>query len=264
MFEVETGKAVVELPTPHAGKITKIHVEKGSKVKVGDALLTIETGAAAAAAAKKQPPATAAAKPSRQRPKPAAAASKPAPKSRPPAAGRTTKMAAAPAAPAAPARLPRPATSGPRQQAAAGRAATRRLARELGVDLARSTAPAPPDASPKTTSRPRSAADRRPIARLGRRSRGPLGSAAGRHRRSRRLGPDPPHEDGRRSARRSRSTWLKSATTIPHVTNFDDADITELERIRKGGLADYVDSSIKLTMMPFVMKAIAQSLGCIR
>ena len=53
---------------------------------------------------------------------------------------------------------------------------------------------------------------------------------------------------------------VKSATTIPHVTNFDDADITELERIRKGGLADYVDSSIKLTMMPFVMKAIAQSL----
>ncbi len=52
----------------------------------------------------------------------------------------------------------------------------------------------------------------------------------------------------------------RSATTIPHVTNFDDADITELERIRKGGLVDYIDPSIKLTMMPFVMKAIAQSL----
>ncbi len=34
---------------------------------------------------------------------------------------------------------------------------------------------------------------------------------------------------------------VNSATTIPHVTNFDDADITELEKIRKGGLADYVD-----------------------
>ena len=32
----------------------------------------------------------------------------------------------------------------------------------------------------------------------------------------------------------------RSSSTIPHVTNFDDADITELERIRKGGLADYV------------------------
>ncbi|MCH8313535.1 MAG: 2-oxo acid dehydrogenase subunit E2, partial [Nitrospinae bacterium] len=38
------------------------------------------------------------------------------------------------------------------------------------------------------------------------------------------------------------------------------ADITELERIRKGGLADYVDSDIKLTMMAFVMKACAQAL----
>ncbi len=52
----------------------------------------------------------------------------------------------------------------------------------------------------------------------------------------------------------------RSASTIPHVTNFDDADITELDRIRKGGLADYIDPNIKLTMMPFVMKAVAQSL----
>jgi pyruvate dehydrogenase E2 component (dihydrolipoamide acetyltransferase) len=51
-----------------------------------------------------------------------------------------------------------------------------------------------------------------------------------------------------------------SHSTIPHVTNFDDADITELERIRKGGLADYVGTDIKLTMMPFVMKAVAQAL----
>ena len=90
-------------------------------------------------------------------------------------------------------------------------------------------------------------------------SRGTLDSAAGRHRRSRHVGPDPADEDG--SIRKTIAVnMVKSATTIPHVTNFDDADITELERIRKGGLADYVDSSIKLTMMPFVMKAIAQSL----
>ena len=52
----------------------------------------------------------------------------------------------------------------------------------------------------------------------------------------------------------------RSPSTIPHVTNFDDADITELERIRKGSMADYVGSDIKLTMMAFVMKAVAQSL----
>ncbi len=52
----------------------------------------------------------------------------------------------------------------------------------------------------------------------------------------------------------------RSASTIPHVTNFDDADITELERIRKGSMADYVGTDLKLTMMAFVMKAVAQSL----
>jgi pyruvate dehydrogenase E2 component (dihydrolipoamide acetyltransferase) len=51
----------------------------------------------------------------------------------------------------------------------------------------------------------------------------------------------------------------RSASTIPHVTNFDDADITELERIRKGSMADYV-GDVKLTMMSFVLKAVAMAL----
>ena len=51
----------------------------------------------------------------------------------------------------------------------------------------------------------------------------------------------------------------RSHSTIPHVTNFDDADITELERIRKGSMADYV-GDVKLTMMSFVMKSVALSL----
>ena len=42
VFEVETGKAVVELPCPHAGRIAKIHVQKGTTVKVGETLLTVD------------------------------------------------------------------------------------------------------------------------------------------------------------------------------------------------------------------------------
>src|SRR5262245_45201554 len=45
VMEIETGKAVVELPCPYAGRITKIYVQQGSKVKVGDPLLTLEGGA---------------------------------------------------------------------------------------------------------------------------------------------------------------------------------------------------------------------------
>ncbi|MGE0606818.1 MAG: 2-oxo acid dehydrogenase subunit E2, partial [Pirellulales bacterium] len=52
----------------------------------------------------------------------------------------------------------------------------------------------------------------------------------------------------------------RSHNTIPHVTNFDDADITELERIRKGSMADFVGKDVKLTTMAFILKAVAHSL----
>jgi pyruvate dehydrogenase E2 component (dihydrolipoamide acetyltransferase) len=52
----------------------------------------------------------------------------------------------------------------------------------------------------------------------------------------------------------------RSKSLIPHLTNFDDADITELDEIRRESAADYQGVSIKLTMMPFVMKAVAHAL----
>lgn len=42
VMELETEKAVVELPCPHAGKVTKLHVAEGDTVEVGQTLLTIE------------------------------------------------------------------------------------------------------------------------------------------------------------------------------------------------------------------------------
>src|SRR5262249_41148 len=53
---------------------------------------------------------------------------------------------------------------------------------------------------------------------------------------------------------------LESYTTIPQLTNFDDADVTELEDMREQSKADYADRGIKLTALPFVIKAIASSL----
>jgi pyruvate/2-oxoglutarate dehydrogenase complex dihydrolipoamide acyltransferase (E2) component len=44
------------------------------------------------------------------------------------------------------------------------------------------------------------------------------------------------------------------------VTNFDDADVTELEQIRQGNKKDYEAKGIKLTTMPFIIKAVAMSL----
>jgi pyruvate dehydrogenase E2 component (dihydrolipoamide acetyltransferase) len=54
---------------------------------------------------------------------------------------------------------------------------------------------------------------------------------------------------------------VHSASTIPHVTNFDDADVTELERIRKSIPPGYLGEDVRLTMLPLVMKATALALA---
>lgn len=52
----------------------------------------------------------------------------------------------------------------------------------------------------------------------------------------------------------------KSWITAPQVTNFDDADVTELEAIRVSSKDDYAARGIKLTSMPFLLKAVATAL----
>lgn len=52
----------------------------------------------------------------------------------------------------------------------------------------------------------------------------------------------------------------ESWTTVPRVTNFDDADVTELEKIRVSSKDDYARKGIKLTSLPFVIKAVASAL----
>jgi pyruvate dehydrogenase E2 component (dihydrolipoamide acetyltransferase) len=52
----------------------------------------------------------------------------------------------------------------------------------------------------------------------------------------------------------------ESWETCPRVTNFDDADVTALEKIRQASKADYAAAGIKLTAMPFLIKAVAMAL----
>ena len=56
------------------------------------------------------------------------------------------------------------------------------------------------------------------------------------------------------------ANMVRSATTIPHLTNFDDADITDLDRLRKESATAYAKSGIKLTSLAFVLKAVALAL----
>ena len=53
----------------------------------------------------------------------------------------------------------------------------------------------------------------------------------------------------------------ESWSSVPRVTNFDDADVTSLEQMRQGSKADYAESGIKLTTMPFIIKAAALALN---
>ncbi len=263
VVEIEAGKGTFPIPCPHAGKVVKVHVQVGQSLAVGQSVLSLDgVSAAAPKAAPAAESSTAAAAPQPVAPAAAAAAQPTAP---------SAPLAAPPARVAEPVAVSAPATKGgqvatePREPVGIGKAApagpaTRRLARELGVDIGHIMGSGPGGrimrddvvasvreaATPsRTETEPSSVLTRRPA----------VGGVEGR---------DHWGVVRREPLSRIRKTiatnMAKSSATIPHVTNFDDADITELERIRKGSKADYVGSEIKLTMMAFVMKAVAQSL----
>ena len=266
VVEVETDKAVVEVPIDFAGKVAKVHVQKGQTVAVGETLISVEASGAATEkkeTAKKEAPKAAAAKP-----EPAKAEAKPEPK---PAEAKKPEPAKAAAKPEpAAARATPPSSNGGKSKAAgaeeeeehatAGVAApagpsTRRLARELGVDINRiqGTGPGGRITREDVVAAVRQTTTAAPI-------------------KGGRIGTLPEGVESRdnwgivrrqplsRIRKTIAANMVRSVTTIPHVTNFDDADITELDRLRKGGMSDFVDGGVKLTMMPFVMKAVAQAL----
>lgn len=227
VIEVETDKAVVEVPCPQAGKIVKVAVQKGQTIKVGQPLLTIEVEAEAT-----------------EKPRPAVA--------EPAAATSQSEAEAVPIA-----ESPHPKGEGT-ERALAGPEA-RRLARELEVDLhqiqgtgkggrvtvedvrAATTAPAAP-----TEGVPAQRGSREPAV-----PPGELGQDAYGHVRRERMS---------KIRQTIAAKMVQSVNTIPHVTNFDDADVTDLERMRKTIPPAYLGPMVKLTAMPFVMKAVALAL----
>ena len=130
----------------------------------------------------------------------------------------------------------------------------RRLARELGVDLRRVR---PSGSGGRVTED-----DVRAHVRSGNEQ---ANSSAARGV----TPPGMPDSDGQGAVRREKMSrmrqtiarnMLQSYSTSPQLTNFDDVDTTELERIRKDSKDDYAASGIKLTAMPFLVKALASAL----
>jgi len=248
ILEVETDKAVIEVPCPPGGTVAEVLVSKGDTVTVGQALITLGGAAGAPSPAATAAPAPAPAAPVATAPVPAAPAPRPA-ASAPPAAPAPEPVASAPPSrPAAPAPEP-PATIEP-----AG-PAVRRLARELGVELAavRGSGPGGRIVREDVVAAVRqSAGQARPGGTPAVRSRGAGGESDdwGPIRR----------EQLSRMRKTIAANMVRSVTTIPHLTNFDDADVTELERLRKASAEEHAKANVKLTALSFVIKAVSLSL----
>lgn len=274
VIEIETGKATVEVPSSLAGKVTKVYVKQGQTIPIGEPLIAVEAAAGAQAKESNKPAAPKAAD-SAKPAKPAAPKAEPAPKPAP--APKAPPVQQAPVAEAPPPASPRADTNGgspaPTEEDEDGEGAaspagpsTRRLARELGVDLHRVAGTGPGGRitrddivssvrqSTSAANVPAQAETKEAPAAVAKKSAALPEGVDGADN----FGPIRQQPLSR--IRKTIAANMARSTAIPHVTNFDDADITELEQIRKASAADYAGSEIKLTMMAFLMKAVAQSL----
>ena len=235
LLEVETDKAQVEIPSPMGGRVETIHVQPGQTVKVGAPLVTFSDAPA------------------------------PAPRSTPapttPAAQASAAGSAAPATPAVPPTPPMPAAPGSRTEGpVAATPSTRRLARELQVELrtVRGTGPGgrvldedvrAAASRPPVTAAPTGPA--KPLAAMGLETPplprfeqwGPVERAPLSHLR-----------------RTIAERMTLAARLIPHVTHFDRADITDLDAMIARNLEAGRAKGVTLTLTSFLLKAAALAL----
>ena len=238
LITLETDKATMDVPSTAAGRVVALAVKKGDRVSKGDAVLTLETAEAPARrkAARAASPA-------------APAAPEAVPPAPPPAA--TTAAVATPAGSAAPAPA---ATDAGFSRAHAG-PAVRRLARELGVDLARVTGSGVKGrithedvkSFVKRTLQGAPAAVGAALPRVP-----DVDFAA--------FGPvevKPLGRIQRISGARLQAAWVN----LPHVTQHDEADITDLEKLRASLKGRAEGLGIKLTPLAFIARACVRVIG---
>lgn len=220
LAEVMTDKANMDLPAPFAGRVTKLLVEAGQMVKIGAAVLDYEPIGAA------QPT--------------GATNDAPAPAAAQPSA--TPASAPAPAAVVA-AHSDRCGNGDVRVAAAPS---VRRMARKLGVDLAHLAGTGP--------------GGRVLIEDLAGQVRG-AAPAAEKPR-------EPQFDYGRPGARipmrglrrKIAEQMVRSYTSIPHYSYMDECDVTELVRLRETLKPRLAEAGLRLTFLPFLVKAVVAAL----
>ena len=243
LIVLETDKASMEIPVDFDGTVLDIKVAEGSKLNVGDTIAVLVTKAKQAVAAP------------------------PAPQAKAPEAPQASVAPVATVTPAATAAVVEAPVTAPVSQVPATNAATasatahagpavRMLARELGVDLTLVTATGPRDRLLKEDIQ----------AFVKQKMQQPAGQPLQGHGIE-----QPPAIDfsqfgdidrvkmskvQRITAQNMTRSWLN----VPHVTQFDHADITELEQFRKGLKAEAELKGTKVTPLPFMLKACAMAL----
>ena len=257
LVTLESDKATMEVPAPSSGTVKEIRVKVGDKVSEGVAILTMEGGEAKAAAA----------------PTPAATkAESPAPKV--PAQPQAPKApaAAAPAPQAAPARPdsppptrpeslpPAPERTGAVAHASPG---VRRFARELGADIGQIKGSGPKGRILKEDIqnfvKQALAGGGTPAAARGSGGLADLGLPAWPKVDFAKFGPVD-IQPLTRIQKISGPALARNWVMIPHVTQFDEADITELEAFRAKINEENAKAGIKVTPLAFLIKAVVAAL----
>lgn len=233
LIVLETDKASMEIPAPAAGKIVKLALKEGDKVSQGDLICQLEgeASAAPAPAAKSEPAA----------PKAEASAPAPTTSSGSPVTADSVEVASSNA----------DVYAGP---------AVRKLARQLGADLAKVKASGPRSRISKDDVR---AYVKNIVTAT---QEGKAGAATGGSG----IPPIPAVDFAKfgeietvkmsKIKKLTADNMVRNWLNIPHVTQFDDADITELEAFRKGLKAEAEKRGSKLTPLPFLLKACAAAL----
>lgn len=252
LIEFETDKAVVDIPSSVTGKISEILVKKGDTIEVGKAFLKIETDATETKPAKKEEKK---AEPPKDKTKPVESK---------PEKAEVKQPAPLPPKPTVE-KEPEPAISKELSEAkiepvlvggsAPASPTVRRLARELGADINKVRGSGPGGRISED--------DVKAYVKKIVLHKGPEGTAVAA--RSPQL-PDLSKWGAVRREKLARVRQLISESVsnswsiVPHVTQFDKADITELEDFRKNFNRKNQKSGIKLTVTAVLMKVLAQGL----
>ena len=240
LITVESDKATMEIPSPTAGVVKEIRIKLGDKVAEGSLILILEEAAGSAATA----------------PAPAAPAPAPAPAAAAPAAS----AAPAPTAESKPIAKADPVPVEPQEATVSKPHASpsiRAFARELGVDLTKVKGNGPKG---RITREDVQAFVKGALS--GAKAAGAPAAPGGlpfnlpelAHVDFAKFGPietKPLSRIKKISGAFLHRNWI----SIPHITQFDEADITELESFRKSNTADTEKQGFKLTMLAFLIKA---------